>query len=82
MSCLTADAAVNGDALMRWFAVFGVLLLCISDRSSHFKNEVVRRVQKELKAKHHFSTANCPWLNSTIESACKSYVLSVQCYQS
>jgi hypothetical protein len=32
---------------------------------------VVQRVQKELKAKHHFTTANCPWSNGTIESACK-----------
>jgi Chromo (CHRromatin Organisation MOdifier) domain len=32
---------------------------------------VVQRAQKELKAKHHFTTANCPWSNGTIESACK-----------
>jgi transposase InsO family protein len=59
--CRTADAAATVDALMLWFAVFGVVLLWISDRGSHFKNEVVKRVQKELKAKHHFTTANCPW---------------------
>jgi hypothetical protein len=59
---------------MRWFAVFGVVLLWISDRGSHFKNEVVQRVQKELKAKHHFTTANCPWSNGTIESACKQVI--------
>jgi transposase InsO family protein len=58
--CHTADAAATVDALMRWFAVFGVVLLWISDRGSHFKNEVLRRVQKELKAKYHFTTANCP----------------------
>jgi hypothetical protein len=40
----------------------------------HFKNEVVQRVQKELKAKHHFTTANCPWSNGTIESACKQVI--------
>jgi transposase InsO family protein len=51
--CRTADAAANVDALMRWFAVFGVVLLWVSDRGSHFKNELVQRVQKELKAKHH-----------------------------
>jgi Integrase core domain/Integrase zinc binding domain len=67
----TADAAATFDALMRWIAVFGVVLLWISDRGSHFKNEVVRRVQKELKAKHHFTTANWPRSNCTIESACK-----------
>jgi Integrase zinc binding domain len=38
--CRTADAAATVDALMRWFAVFGVVLLWISDRGSHFKNEV------------------------------------------
>jgi hypothetical protein len=69
--CRTADAAAAVDALMRWFAVFDVVLLWILDRGSHFKNEVVQLVEKELKAKHHFTTANCPWSNGTIESACK-----------
>jgi hypothetical protein len=63
---------------MRWFAVFGVVLPWISDRGSHFKNEVVRRVQKELKAKHHFTTANCPWSNGTIESACKQVIRALR----
>jgi hypothetical protein len=72
--CRTADAADTVGALMRWFAVFGVVLLWILDRGSHFKNEVVRRVQKELKAKHHFTTEKCPWSDSTIESACKQVI--------
>jgi transposase InsO family protein len=69
--CRTTDAAATVDAMMRWFAVFGAVLLWISDRGRHFKNEVVRRVQNELKAKHHFTTANCPRSNGTIESAWK-----------
>jgi transposase InsO family protein len=79
----TADAAATVDALMRWFAVFWVVLIWISERGRHFKNEVVRRVQKELKAKHHFTTANCPWSNGTIESD-KQVIRAffVQCYQS
>jgi hypothetical protein len=68
------DAAATVDALMRWFAVFGVMLLWLSDRGSHFKNEVVQRVHKELNAKHHFTTANCPWSNGTIEFACKQVI--------
>jgi Integrase core domain/Integrase zinc binding domain len=72
--CRTADAAATFDALMRWFAVFGVVMLCISDRGSHFKKELVRRVQKELKAKHHFITSNCPWSDCTIEYACKQVI--------
>jgi hypothetical protein len=72
--CRTAEAAATVDALMRWFVVFGFVLLWISDRGSQFKNEVVQRVQKELKAKLHFTTANCPWSNGTIESACKQVI--------
>jgi hypothetical protein len=44
------------------------------DRGSHFKNEVVRRVQKELIAKHHFIMANCPYSNCTIDSARKQVI--------
>jgi transposase InsO family protein len=72
--CRTADAAATVDALMRWLAMFSVVLLWISDRGSHFKNEVVQRVQNELKAKHHFTTENCPCSNGTIESACKQVI--------
>jgi hypothetical protein len=31
-------------------------------------------IQKELKAKQHFTTAKCPWSNGTIESACKQLI--------
>jgi Chromo (CHRromatin Organisation MOdifier) domain len=72
--CRTADDAATIDALMRWFAEFGVVLPWILDRGSHFKNEVVRRVQKELKSRHHFTTANFPWSNGTTESACKQVI--------
>jgi hypothetical protein len=65
----TAEAAATVDALRRWFAVIGVVLIWISDRDSHFKNEVVRRAQKEFKAKHNFTTDNCPWSNGAIGSA-------------
>jgi hypothetical protein len=67
--CRTADSAAIVDALMRWFAVFHVLLLWISDRCILFNNEVIRRVQKDLKSKHCFTTTNCPWSSGTIESA-------------
>jgi Integrase core domain len=72
--CHTADAAATVDSLMRWFSLFGIVLLWISYRGSHFKNEVIRRVQKELKAKHHFTTTNCPSSNGTVESACKQVI--------
>jgi RNase H-like domain found in reverse transcriptase/Integrase zinc binding domain len=76
--CRTADAAATVDALMRWFAVFGVVLLWTADIDSPFKKEVVQLEQKELKAKHHFTTANCPWSNGTFESACKQVIRALR----
>jgi hypothetical protein len=70
----TADAPATVNTLMRLFGVFGVVMLWISDRGSHFKTEVVRQEQMKLKAKHHFTTENCPWSNATIESACKQVI--------
>jgi hypothetical protein len=85
--CRTDDAAATVDALMRWFAVFGVLLLWISDRGSHFKNEVVQRVQKELRRNSRPSIISL-WRTArgrtalSSPHASKSYGLSVKCYQS
>jgi Integrase core domain/Integrase zinc binding domain len=72
--CRTVDSAATVDGMTRSFVVFVVVLLWLSDRGSHFKNEVVQRVQKELKAKHNFTTDNCPWSNGTIESACEQVI--------
>jgi Integrase core domain/Integrase zinc binding domain len=81
--CRNADSAATVDALMRWFAAFGAVLLWVSDRGMHFKNEMVRRVQKEFKTKHHFTTANFSSSNGTPDPACKQVIYAfVQCYQS
>jgi hypothetical protein len=74
VTCRTDAVAATVDELMQWLAAFGVVLLWISDRGSHVKNEVLRRVQKEPKANHHYTTAHFPWSNGTIESACKQVI--------
>jgi hypothetical protein len=56
------------------FTTFGVVLHWLSDQGYHFKNTVMQRSQKTLKAKHHFMAANCPWSNGTIEAACKQAI--------
>jgi hypothetical protein len=72
--CETAGAKETGDALIHWFATFGVVLQWFSDQWAHFKNQIMLCLQKKLKAKHHFTTAHCPWANGTIESACKQVI--------
>jgi Integrase core domain/Chromo (CHRromatin Organisation MOdifier) domain len=65
--CRAADAESTIDALLEWFATFGVVPLWVSDRGSHFKNSVVQGVNSALKAQHHFTTAYSPWANGTVE---------------
>jgi hypothetical protein len=35
----------------------------VTDQGSHFKNTVIADLQHQLEAKHHFTTARCPWAN-------------------
>jgi RNase H-like domain found in reverse transcriptase/Reverse transcriptase (RNA-dependent DNA polymerase)/Integrase core domain/Integrase zinc binding domain/Chromo (CHRromatin Organisation MOdifier) domain len=69
--CQRADAASVVDALVLWFAAFGVAYTWVSDRGSHFKNKVMDGVRQALRSQHHYTTAYCPWANGTVERACK-----------
>jgi hypothetical protein len=69
--CVSADTVSTVDALMMWFAAFGVAMLWVSDRGSHFKNQVMDGVRKALRSQHHFTTAYSPWANGTVERACR-----------
>jgi hypothetical protein len=69
--CFSADTVSTMDAFMMWFAAFGVAMLWVSDRESHFKNQVMDGVRKALRSQHHFTTAYSPWANGTVERACR-----------
>lgn len=61
----TADTACRG--LLDWFKRFGPVTQWVSDRGTHFKNQVLQQVQKSFGSVHHFTTAYCPWANGTVE---------------
>jgi len=66
-----ADGSTNATVLLDWFASFGVVRQWISDRGSHFKNEVVRALREQTNGSHHFTLAYCPWSNGTVEVVCR-----------
>lgn len=68
-AAVAADSDTVIDALLEWFAAFGVSYVWVSDQGSHFKNHVVKALQHALGAHHHFVTAQCPWANGTVEVA-------------
>ena len=66
-----ANAETAASALLRWFTTFGVVENWVSDRGSHFKNELVAQLREKLKVAHHFTLAYCPWSNGTVEVVCR-----------
>lgn len=60
-------AEVTASHLIDWFAAVGVVKQWVSDRGTHFKNELVRSLRDKLKTQHHFTLAYCPWSNGTVE---------------
>ena len=65
------DAETATQALLEWFASFGVVPYWCSDRGTHFKNKLIGLINKQLRAHHHFTTPYCPQSNGTVEAVCK-----------
>jgi hypothetical protein len=70
-ACNDSDSETTITALMKWFALFGVVPTWVSDRGSHFKNRIVAGVKSALHAQHHLTTAYCPWANGSVERVCR-----------
>eukprot|EP00171_Calliarthron_tuberculosum_P022775 IDg22775t1 len=68
---LTLPLRRIAEELIRWFAAFGVVEQWVSDRGTHFKNQLIRLLRESLKSEHHFTLAYCPWSNGTVEVVCR-----------
>jgi hypothetical protein len=77
--CRTVDDAATVDALMRWFAVLGVVLLWISGKAAtsrtRWYNDYRRNSNPSIISLRRIARGR------TALYATKSYGLSVQCYQ-
>jgi hypothetical protein len=70
--CRTCDAAEAVKALLYWEARFRVIDVVVTDRGSHFKNNVMEQWVKahrgaDKAGEHHFTFAYSPWANGTVE---------------
>lgn len=54
-------------AIIDWCAAFGPPRTFMSDRPTHFRNEVSCLLAREIKCNHHFTQAYSLWINGTIE---------------
>ena len=65
--CTSPTSEVVVESLLSWYSLFGVAVCHVSDQGSHFKNEVVRELNRRMTTKHHFTLPYAPWINGTIE---------------
>lgn len=69
--CQAATSDEAARCLLNWFSLFGVCTYWTSDQGPHFKNELIRELNRKLYAHHHFTTANMPQANGTVERVCQ-----------
>jgi hypothetical protein len=65
--CETPNSDTVIKALLRWYGMFGISLVHVSDQGSHFKNSVIAELNRRLTTKHHFTLPYAPWSNGTVE---------------
>ena len=69
-SCTTASTAKH---LLRWCKTLGVPEVWVSDTASHFKNRVMKTLERALRMEHRFAGAYLPYSNG----ACKRIMREV-----
>lgn len=65
--CESPTSNVVVDALLRWYGLFGIASVHMSDQGSHFKNSVIQQLNRRMATKHYFTLPYTPWSNGTIE---------------
>ena len=60
--------------LMDWCAHHGVPAFLITDRGTHFLNQLMEQVQKALRFDHHITTAHAAWTHGSVENMNKHVV--------
>ena len=65
----TSDAAA--EAITNWISTFGSFDWLVTDQGTHFTSTLIKELIEETRARHHFTTAYCPWANGTVERVCQ-----------
>ena len=65
--CKYADSTSAVNGLLAWYSNFGIPDTHVTDGGSHFKNEVIKELNRLTQTKHHFTHAYVPRANGTVE---------------
>ena len=61
------DAYTAAHYRIEWFSLFGFVTQWVSDRGTHFRNELVSLLPDIYKVNHYYTLAYSPWSNGTVE---------------
>ena len=70
------NAVHVAESLLDWFSRHGIANMWVTDRGSHFANNVIAELRIRLCASHHFHLAYCPWTHAGVETV-NSHILAV-----
>ena len=74
----SCTAAVTVQHLLTWCKTLGPPEVWVSDTASHFKNHVMRALEKALKLDRKFAVPNSPWSNGTCERMMREVVRTLK----
>ena len=78
VSCVAAIHEAAAQAIARCIRTFRAMSTWISDRGSHFKNQVMEGLAQEYGIRHRFVIAYSPWANGTKERICREVLRAVR----
>ena len=67
-----------GETILKWIASFGTVNKWVTDRNSHFKNEVAACLEEQTNVGHYFTLAYCPLSNGTVEVVCEELLRALR----
>ena len=70
----SCTAASTTKQLLRWYKIFGVPEVWVSDTVSHFKNRVMKMLEGALRVEHRFAVTNSRWSDSTCKRMMREVV--------
>lgn len=77
--CVLAESETAALKISRWIITLTVMKHWDSDKRTHLKNELLKKLAAEHNIRYKFSVAYTPWANGTVESVMRHVLSACRC---